>query len=527
MIWGIVGLILLLIIIGLVVWLLLRTGTSPAKARVNQPCRNTTDCTAGLVCAPILGVTGTVIATATTGFSGVCKVPSGGVCIISTDCVAGQNCVNNICTTSPSNINGGPCPCGSGLTCVNNVCRAVNGQVCTTGAQCASGNCQNNICVAQLSPTGMTGHCYDTTCYTTFCDTSNDTSSNSRKYRRHRRYSDSTNTSKDSRDSYSKHSKDSYSTKTSKYSKDSKDSYSKNSRDSNDSYSKDSRDSYSKDSYSKDTKTYSDSSGDKKRYQRRRSSSLNSVCTTGSENTYDTSNETSRFSKHKSYLKRGVYVTTATNTDRTLFTGIDKPIIDIVQQGSSTANFYLLLSDGTMINAMGIRNTMLSTNKRMFRIVRFGTEVIGLDKKGRLYSRNAASSTDTYWVWERLTAFPKDVIFINSTNNYSHLEVLTSHHKAYLYAFSSTWKDATAMSCTKRKDFRFYGQDLNRWIDINESTNVGKTNDGVKYSHLRAAGFYNKVGQTTGEIVQVLDSDSFSHCKIIGSSSYFLFLQDC
>ena len=506
MIWGIVGLILLLIIIGLVVWLLLRTGTSPAKARVNQPCRNTTDCTAGLVCAPILGVTGTAVVTATTGFSGVCKVPSGGVCMVSADCAAGHNCVNNICTATPtpSNINGGPCPCGSGLTCVNNVCRAVNGQVCTTGAQCASGNCQNNICVAQISPTGMTGHCYDTTCYTTYCDTSNsyDTSAKSRRHRR--KYSNSTYSSKTSKDSYSK---------------DTKDSYSRNN---------------SKDSYSKDTntdyKTYTNESsrGDKKDYQRKRSSSLNSVCTTDfNQRSDDQSYDQSCLTKHKSYLKRGVYVTTATNTDRTLFTGIDKPIIDIVQQGSSTTNFYLLLGDGTMINAMGIRNVMLSTNKRMFRIVRFGTEVIGLDKKGRLYSRNAASSTDTYWVWERLTAFPKDAIFINSTNNYSHLEVLTSHHKAYLYAFSSTWKDATVMSCTKRKDFRFYGQDLTRWIDINESTNVGKTNDGVKYSHLRAAGFYNKVGQTTGEIVQVLDSDSFSHCKIIGSSSYFLFLQDC
>ena len=79
MIWGIISLILLLVIIGLVIWLLVRGNNCPKKSALNQPCLTTTDCNSGLVCSSgggsILGITG---ATGTVG--NVCKVAYGGVC---------------------------------------------------------------------------------------------------------------------------------------------------------------------------------------------------------------------------------------------------------------------------------------------------------------------------------------------------------------------------------------------------------------------------------------------------------------
>ena len=59
MIWGIISLILLLVVIGLVIWLLVRhSDTSPPKAGVNQACNSNVDCNGGLVCSTINGITG-------------------------------------------------------------------------------------------------------------------------------------------------------------------------------------------------------------------------------------------------------------------------------------------------------------------------------------------------------------------------------------------------------------------------------------------------------------------------------------
>ena len=120
-------------------------------------------------------------------------------------------------------------------------------------------------------------------------------------------------------------------------------------------------------------------------------------------------------------------------------------------------------------------------------------------------------------------------MFINSTNNYQNLEVLTCSNKAYLYTFNTSWKNGAVTSKRHQKNFRYYGQDINRYIDIDESTGKGVTNDGIKYKHMRAAGFYNSLlgSQTPSQIVQVLDSDSFTHVKVIGNASYFLFSQNC
>ena len=569
MIWGIVALILLIIIIILTIWLLVRSGNNcPKKGELNDACSQNTDCNGGLVCSTGSGSAVTTAGTngfttlqpiGMTGMTGttgrVCKVAFGGVCSTASECAVGQTCTNGICSISLGTA-GRPCPCATGFTCINNVCRAVVGQPCTTGSECASGLCVNNVCVCDgmTGMTGMTG-CYTsdyTDCYTDSRRHSrySDSSRYSSRYtdsrsdsRRHSRYRNSSSVSKrhsrysassdSKRHSGGKHRKSSFSfsyspsnsprhsgssdlyscsdpdcslTQYSLYSShESPKHRSKKSLTSFDSYSEYSDyPNHSKHRSKKSLTSFEDTSCDYSSYSKHRDTSCDTSCNTTDE---------------RHHIKRGVYVTNQSNSDRTLFASVEHPIIDIAQQNGN--NFYLLLNNGNIVSAVGNNTTNLTTNKKMFRMIRFGTDFVGIDHHGKLYSRNASVSTNTYWAWERLHNYP-DAVFINSTNTYQNMEVLTCEGKALVYTYSSNWKNGDVTSKRRQKDSRYYGQDLNRYIDIDERDNFGKTNDGVKYRNIKAAGFYRN-----GEIVQVLCQDSFTHLRIINNNAYFLFEQYC
>jgi hypothetical protein len=237
-----------------------------------------------------------------------------------------------------------------------------------------------------------------------------------------------------------------------------------------------------------------------------------------------TNSDTSCYSKDHSYVRRGVYVTDASNNDRTLFTSIEEPIIDVAQNGAN--GVFLLLQNGNIVSSnstasIGTTGTVLMTNRKVHRMVRFGTEIIGLDHKGNLYYRNTSNTVINAWNWESLRNFPRNVEFIDSTNSpYTNLEVLTCDGKAYLYTFSQNWKDGNATNCRKTRNFRYYGSTVSRFIDIDERKNVGKTNDGATIKHIKAAGFY-----PSNVLVSVLTEDTFTHVRIINSNAYFLFEQ--
>jgi len=560
MIWGIISLILLLVVIGLVIWLLVRGNNCPKKSALNQPCLTTTDCNSGLVCSSGGGsaVTGITGATGTVG--NICKVAFGGVCFSNSECAAGQVCRNGICTIALGT-QGKACPCDVGFTCINNVCRAIVGQPCVNNGDCSTNICENNICVANSG--GCTGFNPPSSCSSySACSSSSDSSNSScnssnsssnyyktdsddchRKNRKdscHLRNSGRKNKSRDSgsEDTMSGRSYDSLSdfytcsdsncsetvysidgkchkhspsfSKKSSYECSYPDSSKKSSYESDSSkkssYESDSSNcsspTFSPDSSKCSSKNSSYEECDKK--FRKNCSSLNSDCSYSS-------------GSHDKYLRRGVYVTNQQNVDQTLFTAIDQPIIDIVK----TDKIYLLLANGNIAANSGINNVIYVTNKKIFRMVRFNNDIVGLDKKGKLFY--AVKSGTNVWTWEHLKNFPRNVIFITSTNAPStNLEVLTADNKAYLYTYSANWKEGVKTSSRKTCEPRYYGKDLTRYMDVNESTNTGKTNDGQKYRHVRAAGFYN-----TGVLVTVLTSDTFTHVRIIDNNAYFLFSQNC
>jgi len=488
MIWGIFSLILLLIIIGLVIWLLVRSDNCPKKGKLNDSCNTTTDCNSGLVCS--VG-SGTALTTdnVNTGTSKTCRVATGEVCSTATECAAGLTCQNGVCIEALGT-NGQACPCEVGFTCISNVCRAIVGQPCAANSDCATGICENSICVASSGSTGCSSY-YDTSCdtsdYSRNCDTSDYSDS---RYSDSRYSRDSGSYSRrhsyDSRDSGS-HSYDSrrHSYDSRRHSYDSR----RHSYDSSECYKPYTSDysSYSHKSHSYDTSDYS------KPYS------------------YDTSD---CYSDHK-YVRRGVYVTNEQNQDQTLFTQIEQPIIDIVK----TDKIYLLLKNGNIAANTGMNTTMYMANKKMLRMVRFGNEIVGMDKKGKLFS--ASKSNGNIWNWEHLKNYPDDVEFIDSTNTGTNLEVLTCRGKAFVYTYSSTWKEGKYASSRKTHDYRYYGKDLARYIDIDQRKYVGKTNNGQKVKGIKAAGFYS-----SNTLVPVLEEDSFTHNRIIDSKSYFLFEQN-
>ena len=435
MIWGIVSLILLLIIIGLTIWLLVISNNCPTKKKLNETCVSTQDCNSGLVCSA-----GGTIGT-TTGVS-VCKVAYGQTCSISSECSSGQSCVNGICKT-PLGTKGGACPCEVGFTCISNVCRAIVGQPCLVGSDCSTGICSDNICVVTEGPTGSS--CPSSCSSNTDCSSRSSHSSHS---------SSSCSSPRSSRDSRSKY----YTCSDTDCSKTKYDLTSTIDSSLNSSYS-----SYHSKSSSPDCRRKSMTSSNSSNNSSYNNSYDCSSPSTLSKTSYDCSSSSN--SKSHNYVKRGVYKTNTTNSDSTVFTAIEQPIIDIA---SYTTKFLLLLENGNLVLNSGITNTFLTTNKKMFRIVRFGSDIVGVDRKGKLYTQNFSNSSGNYWAWEHLSAFPSDAVFINSTNTFTNLEVLTCSEKAFTYVYSTTWKNGTYLNKRKQKDFRYYGKDLTRYIDFDE-----------------------------------------------------------
>jgi hypothetical protein len=522
MIWGIIALILLLIIIGLVIWLLVRnSNTNSNKAGVNQACNTSADCNGGLVCSVINGITGMTgsvggvnVGVVAVGGGRVCKVAYGGVCSANTDCASGQSCMNGVCSTTLGT-QGKACPCDSGFTCVSNVCRAIVGQACMSNTDCSTGICMNNICMPR-GTTGMSGSTGNTGCWDSRsgCD-SNSRSGYDSSDSRHCRDSDDSRRSHDSGES--RHCRDSSDSHNSR-----DDSESHNSRDDSESHNSrhDSESHNSKKSSSEEFTSCSDSNCGRTAYSLDSSSSFDcseKKCKKKCESSLFDSNNSNpnNSSSASSYTRRGVYVTDQQNRDRTLFTAIEQPIIDVVK----TDKTYLLLKNGNVAANAGINNTIYITDKKMSRMVRFGNEIVGLGKKGSLYQ--AVKSGSNTWRWEHLKNFPCDVVFINSTNTGTNLEVMTAANKAYLYAFSGNWKEGNKTNTRKTSDPRFYGKDVSRFLDLNERDNIGKTNDGVKIKHCKGAGFY-----PNNSIIAVLDSDTFTHVRIIDNDAYFLFEQN-
>jgi len=521
MICGIISLILLLVVIGLVIWLLVRGNSCPKKSSLNQTCNTTTDCNSGLVCSTATGVTGA------TGAFRVCKVAYGGVCATSSECASGQTCRNGICSITLGT-QGKPCPCDVGFTCVNNVCLSIVGHPCVNNSDCSTNICENNVCMAPYSgctgynPSSCSSYSSNSRCDSSSNSRCDSSSSSSSSRSRCDSYPNRSSSSSHSSPSSSSPSSPSLSKLTSSDEKNKKHKRSK-SRDSgsyskrkNESHSGRSFDSlsdfytcsdtnctntiYSISSNSSNSSNSSKNCSPKCERKCKKESSLNSDCSSYSS------------SSHDKYLRRGVYVTNQQNQDQTLFTNIEQPIIDVVK----TDKLYLLLADGNIV----ANSVTYITNKKVLRMVRFNNEIIGLDRKGKLHF---AVKSGNNWTWEHMKNFPCDVIFINSTNAPStNLEVLTSHDKAYLYTYSANWKDGKPTSSRKTCEPRYYGKDLTRYMDVNENTDVGKTNDGQKYKHVRAAGFYN-----TNVLVTVLTSDTFTHVRIIDNNSYFLFEQNC
>ena len=107
-----------------------------APRQVGESCDDNDDCEGAIDCE-----------------SNLCAAPPT-PCNNNTDCPVGTVCieVGNVLPTdctAPSNV-GDPCDdtddCVAGLTCDGNTCKASFGGACSSGSQCLSGTCANNLC---------------------------------------------------------------------------------------------------------------------------------------------------------------------------------------------------------------------------------------------------------------------------------------------------------------------------------------------------------------------------------------------
>ena len=129
----IVVIIIIIIIIIIVVIVIFVAQSPDAKKQVGEVCALNADCDAGLICD-----------------LGVCKVVSGGICTVDTQCTSTQECIGGSCQNKGSV--GGACTvdgnCMGNFVCDNNLCKIDTGEDCTastqckTGTACLSGTCQ-------------------------------------------------------------------------------------------------------------------------------------------------------------------------------------------------------------------------------------------------------------------------------------------------------------------------------------------------------------------------------------------------
>lgn len=109
------------------------------------------------------------------GLTYLCKKVEGQVCESASDCATGLYC-SGLCTSSP---NGGldqPCPCNTGYSCDTtqalHVCKADGGTTCTHNADCISQDCLNGVCTsgfANALPCSTNSQCSSEHCSNGFC----------------------------------------------------------------------------------------------------------------------------------------------------------------------------------------------------------------------------------------------------------------------------------------------------------------------------------------------------------------------
>ena len=151
-----ISLVITLVLVGLTIWLLVRTLNNDciSNKKLNESCSSTVECNGGLICS-----------------NGTCKASFGQTCDNTSQCASGLNCMNSICTTILGKVKE-ECPCDTGHTCINNVCKVIVGGACTNDSDCASNICENGICLVDpetLVPADNDSYdCYDDDiCYST------------------------------------------------------------------------------------------------------------------------------------------------------------------------------------------------------------------------------------------------------------------------------------------------------------------------------------------------------------------------
>ena len=192
-----ITIILLVLILALVIWLLF-TGngsTEPTKKKLNQSCAQTSHYNTGLVCD------------ISKDSSGVCKVPSGGVCTVDSECAEGLECNDGVCMAKGGDLNE-PCPCNEGFTCIDKVCKAINGEPCRHDSDCADGRCCGGVCLYsgnyKTSSSCGSSECSRYSKYTKDCSEYTSYKHNHGKYKKSKSYDDISFSDDDSHYSYCK-----------------------------------------------------------------------------------------------------------------------------------------------------------------------------------------------------------------------------------------------------------------------------------------------------------------------------------
>lgn len=176
--------IIAVIVVGLIVYAIIQTGSATSSANPSQTvvpltspvsfgysCKSL-DCAGGFVCDPI---------------QGVCKTSLGQPCQFASDCVSpgvrGFVVCSGVCVSGTpavySNNPNDPCPCGITMTCTNKTpgsielaCKLKGGQPCQQDVDCFSGACNNNTC-SPGAPNGETcqqdNQCIEGNCSNGFC----------------------------------------------------------------------------------------------------------------------------------------------------------------------------------------------------------------------------------------------------------------------------------------------------------------------------------------------------------------------
>jgi len=190
-------------------------------------------------------------------------------------------------------------------------------------------------------------------------------------------------------------------------------------------------------------------------------------------------------------------------------------VIDI--SAFSNSVLYLILNGDIIreVDNLGtVKRTRIKNNVILSKIVSFAGELYGLNS-GILYQLSLDTFNSKRWIWRKSTIPLSGIVHVNATHSGNNLWIQNSD-TGYLYDKS--------LNLISSQEFinmiRIYGNDENRYIDINKIDNTAI----IYPSRRRLTNVYTAILDYNGNetVISISERSKYSDVKLVNWREYFI-----